>query len=104
MVDIGISSNNMKSSSPKCYMKFLDMTLYSDIFHKLDISLNCDLVTELDLITDFDLITKFWEVSINHFATGGASQYRKLTPVDTWSSPILGPAFVLILRQFSPKL
>ena len=29
MVDMGISSNIMKSPSPKCYMKFWDMTMPS---------------------------------------------------------------------------
>ena len=33
MVDNGISSNIMKSPSPKCDMTFLDMTLYSDILN-----------------------------------------------------------------------
>ena len=30
MVDMGISSNVMKSSSPKCYMTFWDMTIYNE--------------------------------------------------------------------------
>ena len=30
MVDMGISSNIMKSPSPKCYMTFWDMTIYND--------------------------------------------------------------------------
>ena len=29
-VDMGISSNIMKSPSPKCYMTFWDMTIYND--------------------------------------------------------------------------
>ena len=33
MVDMGISSNNMKSPCPKCYMTFWDMATYSDTFH-----------------------------------------------------------------------
>ena len=41
------------------------MTIYSDILHWSDISLNHDLVTKLDLITDFDVITKF-QVSMDH--------------------------------------
>ena len=67
MVDMGISSNIMKSPSPKCYMKFWDMTIYSDTLHWSDISLNRYLVTELGLITDFYVISKFREVSIEHF-------------------------------------
>ena len=56
MVDIGISSNIMKSPVPKCYMTFWDMTKYNDTL----ITPICELITELDFITDFDLITKFW--------------------------------------------
>ena len=104
MVDKGISSNNMKSPSPKCYMTFWDMILYSDSLHRSGISLNHDLVTELDLISDFDLITKYWEVSIEHFAMGVASKRKKLTLLDTWSFPVLGLAFILMLRPFAPKL
>ena len=66
MVNIGISSNNIKSHSSKCYMTFCYMTIYSDTLHWWDISLNRDLVTEIYLTTDFDLFTKFREVSIEH--------------------------------------
>ena len=66
VVDMGISSNIMKSPSPKCYMAFWDVIIYSDTLHWSDISLNRDLVTELDLITVFDVITLFREVSIGH--------------------------------------
>ena len=59
MVDMGISSNIMKSPSPKCYMTFWDMTIYNDTLNWSDITPICELITELDLITDFDLITKF---------------------------------------------
>ena len=59
MVDLWISSNNIKSLSPKCYMTIWDMTVYSDTLHWSDITPICDLITELDLITDFDLISKF---------------------------------------------
>ena len=60
MVDMGISSNIMKSPSPKCYITFLDMTMYNDTLNWSDITPICELITELDFITDFDLITKFW--------------------------------------------
>ena len=33
MVDMGISSNIMKSPTPKCYMTFWDMTIYNDTFN-----------------------------------------------------------------------
>ena len=57
MVDMGISSNIMKSPSPKCYMTFWDMTVYNDTLNWSDFTLTCKLITELDFITDFDLIT-----------------------------------------------
>ena len=53
VVDMGISSNIMKSPSHKCYMIFWDMTIYNDNLHWSDITPVCE------LITDFDLITKF---------------------------------------------
>ena len=57
MVDMGISSNIMKSSSPKYYITFWDMTIYSDTLNWSDITPICEVITELDLITGFDLIT-----------------------------------------------
>ena len=59
MVDIGISSNIMKSPSPKCYMTFWDMVIYSDTLNWSDITPIFEPITELDLITNFDLINKF---------------------------------------------
>ena len=60
MVDMGISSNIMKSPSPGCYMTFWDMTIYNDTLNLSDITPICELITELDFHTDFDLITEFW--------------------------------------------
>ena len=60
MVDMGISSNIMKSPSPKCYMTFWDMTVYNDTLNWSGITPICEPITELDFITDFELITKFW--------------------------------------------
>ena len=57
---MGISSNIMKFSSPKCYMTLWDMTIYNDTLNWSDITLICELITELNFITDFDLIAKFW--------------------------------------------
>ena len=57
MVDMGISSNIMKSPSPKCYMTFLD--IYNDTLNWSDITLICEFITELDFNTNFDLITEF---------------------------------------------
>ena len=59
MVDMGMTSNIMKSPSPKFYMALWDMTIYSDTLYWSDITTICELITELDLITDFDLVTKF---------------------------------------------
>ena len=60
MVDMGISSNIMKSPSPKCYMTFWDMTIYNDTLNWSDITPICELITELGFISDFDFITKFF--------------------------------------------
>ena len=51
MVDIGISSNIMKSPFPKCYMKFWDMTICNDTLNWSNITPICELITELDFIT-----------------------------------------------------
>ena len=61
VVDMGISSNIIKSSSQKCYMIFWDMTIYSDIPNLSDIKPISDRITELGLITDFDRNTEFLE-------------------------------------------
>ena len=71
MVDMGISSNIMKSPSPKCYMTFWDMTIYNDTPNWSDITPFC----------------QFWKFPLN-IAMGAASQQRTLTPPDTWSCPI----------------
>ena len=60
MVDTGISSNIVKSSSPKCYMTLWDMTIYNDTLNGSDTTPICELITDLDRITDFDLFAKFW--------------------------------------------
>ena len=59
MVDMEISSNTMKSPSPKCYMTFWDMTIYNDTLNWSDITPIYEFITELDFNTDFDLITEF---------------------------------------------
>ena len=103
MVDMGISSNIMKSPSPKCYMTFWDMVFYSDTLNWSNITPILEPITELDLITNFDLITKFREVSIEHcngcgYPTEDAYSSRHLV------LSYLGLAFVLMLRQFFPEL
>ena len=67
LIDMGILSNIMKSPSPKFYMTFWDMIIYSDTLHWSDISFIRDFATEMDLITVFYGITLFREVSIGHF-------------------------------------
>ena len=59
MVEMGISSNIIKSPSPKCYMTFWDMTIYNDTLNWSDITPNCELITELDFITDLTLLPNF---------------------------------------------
>ena len=66
MVDMGISSNIMKISSPKYYMTFWDITIYSDALDWSAITPLCEFITELDLNNDFDRIPRFREVSIEH--------------------------------------
>ena len=66
MVDMGILSNILKSPSPKCYMTFWDMVIYSDTLNWSDIAPIFEPITELDIVTNFDLITKFREVSKEH--------------------------------------
>ena len=60
MVDMGISSNIMKSPSPKCYMTFWEMIIYNGTLNWSVITPICELITELDFNTDFDLITELW--------------------------------------------
>ena len=59
MVDMGISSNIMKSPYPKCYMTFWDMTIYNDTLNWSDITPICEIITELDFITDLTLLPNF---------------------------------------------
>ena len=56
MVDMGISLNIMKSPSPKCYMTFWDMVIYSDTLNLSNITPNFEPIAELDFITNFDLV------------------------------------------------
>ena len=59
MVDMGISSNIMKSPSPKSYMTFWEMTIYNDTLNWSVVTPICELITELDFITNLDFRTKF---------------------------------------------
>ena len=89
MVDMGISSNIMKSPSPKCYMKFWDM-IYSDTLKALtdqtlqqflNLSPNWTLLPNLTLLPNFERFPY-------NITTDAASQQRTLTPPDNWSCPI----------------
>ena len=82
---------------------FWMMTIYSDTIHWSGIIPTFDLISDLDLITEFDfyLIARGFHRT---FATGAARQQRTLTPPDTWSSPTLGLASVLMLRPITPEL
>ena len=89
VVDMGISSNTMKSPSPKCYMPFWDMIIYSDTLLWSNIS---QIVT---LLPNWTLLP-FWCYLIyliprgfhRTLATDAASQQRTLTPPDIWACPI----------------
>ena len=59
MVDMGISSNIMKSPSPKCYMTFWEMTIYNDTLNWSDITPICKLITGLDLLPILTLLPTF---------------------------------------------
>ena len=100
MVDIGIPSNIMKSPSPKCYMTFWDMIIYSDNLHWSDISLNRELLPNWTLLP-------FWR---NYLIPGGFHRTLEIgcgkSTEDAYSSghltlSNLGLAFVLMLR---PKI
>ena len=53
MVDMGISSNIMKSLSPKCYMTFWDMVIYSDTLNWSDITPILNLSPNWTLLPNF---------------------------------------------------
>ena len=59
MVDMGISSNIMKSPSPKCYMTFWDMTIYNDTLNWSDITPICELLPNWTLIPILTLLPNF---------------------------------------------
>ena len=95
-VDMVISSNIMKSPSPKCYMIFWDMVIYNDILNWSDITPIGKLITELDFITYFELITKFWSAASLLLRTPGPVQFGTCicSYVDTnvsWTCHVYGP-------------
>ena len=76
------------------------MTKHSDTLQRSDIKAAYDLITELDLFTECAPTTFYWIAGGFHgtFATGVACRQRTLTPPDTWSCPIFGLAYVLMLK------
>ena len=77
-------------------------------FHSVTLSIDQTLhqffnpITDLDLIIEFDFLPNC--ETFPTFATGAACQQRTLTHQDTWSSPTLGLASVLMLRPISSEL
>ena len=102
-IDIGISSNIIKSPFPNCYTAFLDMTIYSDTLPTVISHFTKSwTVTELDRITDFDLVTKFREFSIEHLQRMRLANWGRSSGHLVLSH--LGLALVIMLRWFSPEL
>ena len=101
MVDMVISSNIMKSPSPKCYITFWDMAIYSDTLNWSDITPICEPNTELDLITDliYYQISGGFHRTLERvwLANRGCLLLRNLVLSH------LGLAFVLMLRPFFPE-
>ena len=61
-------------------------------------------VTGLSQISSFFYFYLIVQGFHRTYATGAACQQRTLTPPDTWSSPTLGLACVLMSRPISPEL
>ena len=59
MVDMGISSNIMKSPFPKCYMTFWDMTVYNDTLNWSDITPIANLLPNWTLLPILTLLPNF---------------------------------------------
>ena len=59
MVDMGISSNIMKSSSPKCYVAFWDMSIYSDTFNDQTLHQFVNTLTYWTLLLNLTLLPNF---------------------------------------------
>ena len=87
MVVMGISSNIMKSSSPKCHMPLWDIPY--TVTPSIDLTLHqfVNILPNWTLLSILTLLPNFESFQWN-IATGAASQQRTLTPPDTWSCPI----------------
>ena len=103
MVDMEISSNIMKSFSPKCEMTFWDIAIYIDTLNWSDSTPICKLITELYPYY------RFW----SHYQIPGGfhrllQQMRQAIRgrllLRTTGPVPLGLAFVLVLIPFSPEL
>ena len=60
MVDMGISSNIMKSPFPKCYMTFWDMTMYNDTSIDQTLHKFANLLPNWTLFPILTLLPNFW--------------------------------------------
>ena len=103
MVDIGISSNIMKSPFPKCYMTFWDMTMYNDTLNWSDIVHQfANLLPNWTLLPIFTLLPNFGgshrTLQLVRLANRGRLLLRTPGPVP------FGLAFVLMWRPFFPEL
>ena len=91
----------MKSSSPKCYMSFWDMAIYSDTLNSPDITPICDFMIELNVNRGALLLVHklfcilhllphltLLKISEAFVAIGAANQQRSLALPETWSYPI----------------
>ena len=83
---LGSCMVDMESPSPRYYMTFWEMSIYSETLHWLGISLTCDLVNEQDLVFYTDFLTKSRKISYERtYATDAASHQQTPTPRNTWS-------------------
>ena len=84
-VDVEISSNIIKSLSPKCYMTFWDMTIYNDALNWPDITPICELITKWILLPILTLSPNcggfHWTLTRVQLANRGRLLLRKPGPV-----------------------
>ena len=84
MIDTGFLSNNIKFLSHECLMTFWSLNKYNDNPPPIRLCVNPWPFYQTRPFTDL------WEVSIEHLR-------RMLTPPETWSRPIFGLAYVLLV-------
>ena len=84
LIDTGILSNNIKFLSHECLMTFWSLNKYNDNPPPIRLCVNPWPFYQTRHFTDL------WEVSIEHLR-------RMLTRQETWSRPIFGLAYVLLV-------